>query len=130
MSRKKKQQNKEQPVISIDDKEVITPDDTGVEIDVNSTRPWSIFSFPEIENMEAILQEANREFFHPLGLCIYMQNGGLHIEKPAEQPMLEYGDDVKQELENVKTVQKMRVINTNKRIKTHGYRVQPVHLPK
>ena len=113
MGRKKKQQNSNPSTFELAD---------GEADELFDTKP---------EWFDAVIQEANREFFHPLGLEIRgSDERSLVIDTPNEQPMLKYGDDVKQELENVKAVQKMRVINTNKRIKTHGYRVQPVHLPK
>lgn len=129
MGKKNKQKNNEKVELPPESYTVVSIEDSDNPDSIPSFS-GPIFEEPQIEDMEAILQEANREFFHPLGLRIYMKNGVMNIEKPEEQPMIKYGDDVKQELENVKTVQKMRVINTNKRIKTHGYRVQPVHLPK
>lgn len=81
---------------------------------------------PQIENLEAVLQEVNREFFHVLGLELSKKGNALVLEKPEEQPCFEYGDNVKKEIENVKAVQEMRLVNSKERYKKFGYKVQPV----
>lgn len=126
---KKKQQKKQTENKSSEDKVLfsfagkpaILPDTSKLKVPVTGCQ--------DIENIGAVIQEANRLFFHPLGLEISQDNECFWIEKPEKQPKLEYGNDVISEIKNVKSVQEMRTVNTNKRIKSDGYRVQPVMVP-
>jgi len=80
-----------------------------------------------ITDFEAVIQESNRIFFHPLGLDIRVVSGNIVLVNPSEQPKLNYGANVKEEIANVKSVQEMRIVNCKKRLKELGYKVQPVN---
>lgn len=83
--------------------------------------PNEISHVPELPS---IIQEANRLFFHIHGLNLTSE---CKIEKPSEPVRLEFGEDVKEEIANVKAVQEMRTVAAKKRVKAFGYAgAQPV----
>lgn len=125
MAKKKKQTKTNSEKVNKDDKVLFDFSES------NSSEPGKTDAEQKFEpiapdDMAAIVQEANRIYFHPLGLEIVQDNECFWIEKPPEQPCLRYGDNVIDEIKNVERVQKMRTINSSKRLKTFGYRVQPV----
>lgn len=77
-----------------------------------------------IDDLSSIIQEANRLFFHIHGLNLTSE---CKIERPKEPVRLEFGEDVKEEIANVKKVQEMRTVAAKKRVKAFGYAgAQPV----
>lgn len=110
--------NESHPGVSV----VMDGDTINAEIDTDKMP-----SDKKVQVLDAIIQEANRNFFHPLGLCIVDDDGLITIVEPEEQPKLNYGENVKEEIANVKAVQEMRIVNCKKRLKELGYKVQPVN---
>lgn len=81
-------------------------------------------------DIEAIVQESNRLFFHQIGLNIEKDGELFKLTAPAETPYITLGAKVKTELDRASTVMEMKTVTRKKRFEKYGLiGAQPIVSP-